>query len=174
MKNPNYTPTPLQQLIAGQIQSGNPQSFAIADFGEGPILTYRGRHVHLDLVTINLVKGTQHVKISHRTHPYIVLLSQNMRGKYVNLVLYGADSMPVIEYKGTDGLRGQVFGYAQAVNGENPVAAYALFQPHCALDFPKSSLHMEQNPELCNHLAACAAMIDELFQPEERGSVYEP
>ena len=167
MNFPNYTPTPLQQRIAKQVNGGNPRAFVIVDLGEGPILTYRGRHVRLDCVSIKLTRGTQHIEIPHLDlPPYTVLLAQE--GTQVSLCLYmSQNATPVLEHNAEDGMRGQVYGAAFSKDGEPPLLAQALFHPTLSSVITPGSGHesllMEQYPELCNHCALCAAMIGELL-----------
>lgn len=181
MKNINFMPCPLQQRISKQINDGNPHSFAIADLGQGPLLTYRGCHVRLDLVSIDLTCGSQHIEISsHDPTQYIVFLAQNGSFRPVKLVLYVApNEMPVLEYNAEEeeGLQGQVLGIAYSKDELSPILAHAIFQPQCsnvfALDAYRSSLLMEQNPELCNHCTLCAAIIGGLLHTKKGNGVNE-
>lgn len=167
MKTQYFMPTPLQQRVSKQITDGNPRAFAIADLGQGPILTYRGHHVRLDCVSIDLARGTQHIEIPRLDlPPYTVLLAQE--GTRVSLCLYmSQNATPVLEHNVEDGMRGQVFGAAFSKDGEPPMLAHALFQPTFSSVFTSVSGHesllMEQHPELCNHCTLCAAMIGELL-----------
>lgn len=173
MNAPNYNPTPLQQRIGKQIDSGNPRAFAIADLGEGPLLTYKGGHFRLDYVSIILTRGTQYIEIPRLDiPPYLVLLAQE--DTRVNLCLYMSQyTAPVFERNMEDETKGQVFAAAFSEDEKPRAIAHALFQPTFSKAFVlaggQDSLIMEENPDLCNHCGLCAVMIEELLWGKKRG-----
>lgn len=174
MKTPNYAPTPLQQQIVKQVNSGHPHAFAISDLGNGPILTNRGYTIHLDLVSIDLTYGTQHVEISQFTlPPYMLLLAQDKRDQRISLILYQANPDPVLSYNGVGSIEGQIIGCSKPKDGGFSAFAHALFDDQCSEVFAKTpyrnSLLVAEDPELYRHLILCAKTIDRLLRFKKGG-----
>lgn len=174
MKTTNFMPTPLQQQIVKQVNSGHPRAFAISNLGEGPILTHRGYHVCLDLVSIDLICGTQHAEISHLTQPpYIFLLAQEIRDQRISLILYQENPDPVLSYNGVGSIEGQIIGCSKPKDGGFSAFAHALFDDQCSEVFAKTpyrnSLLVAEDPELYRHLILCAKTIDRLLRFKKGG-----
>lgn len=175
---PIYIPTPLMTQISKRIfEQKNPLAFAIADFGEGPILTYQGYHTRLSTVSINLRQGDQHIEFSHLSQPpYFIAVAQDSPQQPVFVVLYSSESTPMLEHGVDDGLIGQVFAFGESQDGARRTLAHALCLPKCSQVFAtrgfKYSILLEEHPELCNHLLLCGEMIDFLFRQGIIGDTY--
>lgn len=168
MKLP-YKPTPLMEQIYKQvIQQGHPNAFAIANFGEGPMLTYRKRKCWMNLLSISLMFGGQHIELSHLSAPpYFIALVQEKPDQPILTVFYQADPDPVLEQSVDHRLTGQVFAYGQSPDGSVCNIAHAVYLPEHSHVFVsagrRNSLLMESHPELCSHLLLCGEMIETLL-----------
>lgn len=168
-KRPTYNPTPLMERINKQlIQQGHLNAFAIADFGEGPILTYRKCHSRVSTLSVNLTDGKRSIKFSnHSKPPYLIALAQEKPDQPIFTVAYREAPNPVLEHGLESHITGQVLAFGRSPSGSLHTLAHALYLPEYSCVFASvvrnNSLLLEGNPELCGHLLTCGAMIDALL-----------
>lgn len=169
MLNFSYKPTPLMEQIDRRLNKNHhPQAFAVADFGDGPVLTYRGRHSRVSLLSVSLVHGEQHIELSQLSKPpYLIALVQEKPDQPILTVLYHSDPYPALEQSTERRLMGQVFAYGQSQDGSMRTVAHAVYLPEHSAVFAAAdrcnSLLLESHPELCGHLCACGEIIDRLL-----------
>lgn len=179
MVNLSYNLTPLmEQLHRRLLQQKHPNAFAIANFGDGPILTYRGIKTRVSLLSISITNGNQHIELSQRsTPPYLTALAQEKPGQPILTAIYLASQDPVLEQSTEHRLTGQVFAYSQSPDGASCTLAHALYLSEHSHLFASTdrynSLLLEGHPELCSHLLLCGEMIDSLLHEEKKGGTYE-
>lgn len=167
--NPSYIYTPLTEQITKRIlEQKHPLAFAICDFGDGPILTYRGHYSRLSTLSVDLRRGDQHIELSHLSRPpYFVAVAQDVPRQPLLLVLYGSGPTPMLEHSTDDGLVGQVFAFGGLPDGSHQTLVHALCSPGCSNVFAqkglKYSILFEEHPELCAHLFLCGGMINALL-----------
>ena len=173
MINFSYKPTPLMEQIDRRLnRSHHLQAFAVADFGDGPILTYRGRHSRVSKLSILLFHGEQRIELSQFSKPpYLIALVQEKPDQPILTALYRSDPYPVLEQSTECRLTGQVFAYGQSQDGSMRTAAHAVYFPEHTAVFAVTdrlnSLLLESHPELCAHLCACAEIIDRLLHQQK-------
>ena len=176
MERPNYIPSPLMERIHKLIFSQHsPHAFAVADFGDGPVLTYRNNQCKVNALTVHLIRDGQRVAFSHRAKPpYLFAVAQEGTSGPLLLSLYQTGPTPLIESDGASGLTGHIIALAQSPDGTNQAIAQALFllqNSHVLADVhPKGSLLLESHPELCDHLLMGSILVESLLeQLEDRG-----
>ena len=175
--NPSYTCTPLMERIDRLLnRQGHPNAFAIANFGDGPMLTYRGRKSWVSLLSVSLHCGSQHIELSQSSEPpYLIALVQEKPSQPILTVVYRAAPEPVLEQSMDHRLTGQVFAYGQTPDGSTCNLAHALYLAERSQVFATvgryNSLLLEGHPELCGHLLLCEEMIDVLLH-QRKGDAY--
>lgn len=176
MTKPTYTPSALMCRIHKLIFSQHsPRAFAVADFGDGPVLTYRDKQCKVNALAVHLVCDGQRVAFSHRARPpYLLAAAQEGASGPLLLSLYQAGTAPLLESDGASGLTGHIIALAQSPDGANQAIAQALFLPqnsHILADIhPRGSLLLESHPEVCDHLLLGSILVESLLeQLEERG-----
>lgn len=173
--NYSYISTPLMERINKHfLLQRHPLAFAACDFGEGAILTYRGHHIRLSTLSVDLRQGDQHIELSHLSQPpYFVAVAQDAPRQPLLLVLYGSGPTPMLECSTDDRLVGQVFAFGGLADGSRQMLAHALCLPGFSNVFAqknlKYSILLEEHPELCEHLFLCGGMINALLSPGEGG-----
>lgn len=175
MTKPTYTPSPLMERIHKLIfRQHSPRAFAVADFGDGPVLTYRDKQCRVNTLTVHLVHDGQRVVFSHRAKPpYLLATAQEGASGPLLLSLYQAGPTPLVESDSGSGLTGHITALAQSPDRTNQAVAQALFLPqnsHILADIhPRGSLLLESHPELCDHLLMGSILVEGLLeQLEER------
>lgn len=77
---------------------------------------------------------------------------------------------PMFESPGDADLTGHIIAYSQTSDRANQALAQAVFLPRCSHLFVnlnhRSSMLLEADPELCNHLVMCSALIEGLLEKE--------
>lgn len=169
-KPPSYNPTPLMEQLNKQFfLRGHPNAFAIADFGEGPILTYRKTHSHIDVLSVCLTSGGKRIELSHLSKPpYFIALAQEKTDSPILTVIY-RDAPDAVLEQGVDAhLIGQVLAYGRSMSSGSRTLVHAVYSPaHSdvfALCEQKNSLFLERHPEVCSHLLLCGSMVDALLR----------
>ena len=174
---PTYICTPLMVEIDDWLnRKGHPNGFAIVNFGEGPVLTYRRRHCRVSLLSVSLHCGSQHIELSQSSEPpYLIALVQEKPSQPILTVLYHSAPDPVLEQSVDHRLTGQVFAYGQSPDGSACTLAHALYLAERSQVFAASdrynSLLLEGHPELCSHLRLCGEMIEVLLR-QRKGDIY--
>lgn len=167
---PKYNLTPLmEQLDKRFFQHGHPNAFAIADFGEGPLLTYRKHRSRVSVLSVNLTSGERHIKFSnHSKPPYLIVLAQEKPNLPISTVIYRESPDAILEQDMESRLTGQVLAYGQSPDGNNHTLVHALYLPECSRVYAAvarhNSLLLEGHPDLCGHLLTCGAMIDTVLR----------
>lgn len=173
----SYTLTPLMEQIDKRLnRQGHPNGFAIANFGEGPVLAYRGRKSRVSILSVSLHCGNQHIELSQSSEPpYLIALVQEKPSQPILTVLYRTAPDPVLEQCMDHRLTGQVFAYGQSPDGSACTLAHALYLAERSQVFAASdrynSLLLEGHPELCSHLRLCGEMIEVLLR-QRKGDIY--
>lgn len=174
---PTYTCTPLMAKVDDWLnRKGHPSAFAIANFGDGPMLTYRGRKSRVSILSVSLHCGNQHIELSQSSEPpYLIALVQEKPSHPILTVLYRTAPDPVLEQSMDHRLTGQVFAYGQSPDGSICNVAHALYLAERSQVFAASdrynSLLLEGHPELCSHLRLCGEMIEVLLR-QQKGNIY--
>lgn len=172
-----YICTPLMEQIDKRLnQQDHPNAFAIANFGDGPMLTYRGRKAWVSRLSVSLYYGNQHIELSQSSEPpYLIALVQEKPSQPILTVIYHTAPDPVLEQSMDHRLTGQVFAYGQSQDGSICNIAHALYLAERSQVFASAgrynSLLLESHPELCSHLRLCGEMIDVLLH-QRKGDTY--
>lgn len=175
-KTPSYNPTPLMEQINKQLfQRGHPNAFAIADFGEGPILTYRNMHSRIDILSVCLTAKGKRIEFTHLSKPpYFIALAQEKPDLPILTVIY-LDTPDAVLEQGMDAhLVGQVLAYGRSAGDDTHTFVHAVYASEhsnvFALAERKNSLLLEGHPEVCRHLLLCGSMMDNLLR-RDKGDV---
>ena len=172
-KTPSYNPTPLMEQINKQLfQRGHPNAFAIADFGEGPILTYRKMHSRIDILSACLTAEGKRIEFTHLSKPpYFIALAQEKPDLPILTVIYRDTPDAVLEQSADARLTGQEPAYGHSAINDVHTFVHAVYLPtHSnvfALAERKNSLLLEGHPEVCKHLLLCGSMMDTLLRRDK-------
>jgi hypothetical protein len=172
-KIPSYNLTPLMEQINRQLlQRGHPNAFAIADFGEGPILTYRKMHSRIDILSVCLITEGKRIEFTHLSKPpYFIALAQDKPDTPILTTIYREASDAVLEQGMDTHLTGQVLAYGYSATSDVHTFVHAVYLPtHSnvfALAERKNSLLLEGHPEVCRHLVLCGSMMDTLLRKDK-------
>lgn len=147
----------------------HPNAFAIADFGEGPILTYQKMHSRIEVLSVCLTSGNKRMEFSQLSKPpYLLALIQERPDVPISTVVYRDAPDTVLEQGSDCHLTGQIFAYGRSKDGGTHTLLHAVYLPAHSNIFAcieqKNSLFLESHPEVCEHLLVCGAMMDALLR----------
>lgn len=173
---PTYTYTTLMEQIDMLNRKGHPNAFAIANFGDGPMLNYRGQRSWVSILSVSLHCGNQHIELSQVSEPpYLIALVQEKPSQPILTVIYRTAPDPVLEQGIDHSLTGQVFAYGQSRDESICNIVHALYLAEHSQVFASAgrynSLLLERHPELCSHLRLCGEIIDVLLH-QRKGDTY--
>lgn len=174
MKKIKYQPTPLVQRIHAVVSRQGRQAFAVANFGDGLGLTYRGCQCQVDTFCLNLLHEGKSFTLSQLSSPpFFVLAAREAEDKPLAMAIYGDSPFPLLEIVGNESVTGQILVHSASPTGVSQTFIHAVFAPGksdiFALSSRFGSLLMEANAELCHHLLMCGKLTDSLLvQVQER------
>lgn len=161
MTYPDYAQTPLAARLLQP--SFRARSFSVANFGDGPLLQYRGNACPISTMELRLIQSSGILELTHLSPPpYLLIVGRERDTLPLLTVLYQEDRYPVLEYDGSTDMTGQILAYG-CEYGQGEVLAHAVYaaqksQVYTACD-RTCSLLLEGNAELCKHLLLCGKLM---------------